>query len=228
LVTNASYESCGSEAFEFDGVSVERFAVGKHEANAYLVYSSNDRRAVLIDPGADPERLVGRLSTLSLDLVAVLLTHGHWDHVGSADEIASHTSAPVYIHPHDRQLLRSAPMYALRIDNIRFKAPSSPVDLVDGQGIPLGDHGTVTVHHLPGHTPGGVGFRIGRAVFTGDTLLPEEAGRTDLPGGNHVHLRASLASLLQQLAPNDVVCPGHGSFWPSVDATAWLSQHLNQ
>jgi glyoxylase-like metal-dependent hydrolase (beta-lactamase superfamily II) len=88
----------------------------------------------------------------------------------------------------------------------------------------LDDAHPVSVSHVPGHTAGGVTFRLGRALFTGDTLLPGEAGRFDLPGGDAAQLQQSLLALRTDLQPHDMVCPGHGPCWQSNDAIEWLSQ----
>jgi len=214
------------ETLQFEDVVVERFPLGKHKANAYIVYNASDRRAVLIDPGADGEILMGRVAELRLAIDAILLTHAHWDHVGAANEIATHAGAPVYLHPEDRLLIKAAPIYAFRIDGVRFSAPSRLVDLVDGATIPLGESRAFSVRHIPGHTEGGVAYRLGRAVFTGDTLMPAGAGRTDLPGGHHGKLQRSLAWLHRELVLDDVICPGHRALWPSSEASAWLSNRL--
>ncbi len=215
-----------AETLEFDGVVVERFPLGKHAANAYIVYHLHDRHAALIDPGAEPETLMRRISELNLKVDSIMLTHAHWDHVGGAGTLSSNLDAPVYMHRDDQQLLKAAPIYAFRIDELRFTIPSNIVIIDDTTPIALGQSDAFSIRHVPGHTQGGVAYRVGRALFTGDTLMKEGAGRVDLPGGNEEKLKASLTALQRDLKANDVICPGHGHLWPAAEAAAWLVKHL--
>jgi hydroxyacylglutathione hydrolase len=215
-----------AETLQFEDVTIERFPVGRHQANAYLVYSRGEGRSVLVDPGADGDTLVKRGEALGLVLDAILLTHGHWDHVGAVHVIAAAKPVPVYLHPREKTLVKAAPIYAFRIDGARITVPSSFVDLEDGATVPLGSSRALSVRHIPGHTEGGVAYRLGRALFTGDTLMPSATGRFDLPGGDPEQLEKSLAALRRDLADGDVICPGHGMLWPSSAAAAWLSSRL--
>src|SRR6266498_3152268 len=94
---------------------IERFPVGVHRANAYVVYSDRDRSGVLIDPGSDAAVLLARVSELGLSIEAVLLTHAHWDHVGALSAVAASCGARVFLHAADRPLLKAAPFYAFRV-----------------------------------------------------------------------------------------------------------------
>ena len=221
-----SAEPTAAEIFRFDDVVVERFPLGKHRTNAYVVYETRGNHAAIIDPGASGDILIERVTSLQLIVDAVLLTHAHWDHVGAVNEIACEANAPVYVHRNDRKLLRSAPIYAFRIDAIRFTIPANVLELEDGVGIPLGESQSISALHVPGHTEGGVAYHLGRALFTGDTLMPEEAGRFDLPGGDEAKLTESLALLRRTLDSDTMICPGHGSFWPSPEAAVWLANRL--
>src|SRR4051812_17712366 len=103
---------------ELDGIRVERTAVGRHQANAYLVYRESGEDAILIDPGAEASRLMASAQNAGVHIAAILLTHGHWDHVGAAKEIGEHAAAPVYLHSADTPLLKASPLYAFRIDGV--------------------------------------------------------------------------------------------------------------
>lgn len=202
---------------------VERFPVGPQRANAYLAYGGHSRRGVVIDPGAEGDVLTARIDQLGLAVPSVLLTHGHWDHVGAAVAIAAHTGAAVHIHPLDVPLLKAAPFYAFRVDGVQVRVPSVVTRVEHGSALHVDERHTLVARHVPGHTAGGVAYRSGRVLFTGDTLMPAGASRVDLPGGDADALGRSLATLADELADDDIICPGHGSSWAATAAKAWVA-----
>jgi hydroxyacylglutathione hydrolase len=212
-----------AETLTVERLTVERFPVGPHRANAYLVYSADSRHGVVIDPGAEGDILMARVDELGIDVRSVLLTHGHWDHVGAAAAVAGQTGAAVHIHPLDLPLLKAAPIYAFRIDGVRLQVPSAVQPVEEASVVPLDAHHALTTRHVPVHTPGGVAYRIGRVLFTGDTWLAAGASRVDLPGGDAEALGRSVARLLVDLAADDVVCPGHGRCADGVAAKEWVT-----
>jgi len=220
-------EPAVAESLEAAGVLIRRIPVGPHKANAYLVRRSEARDGVVIDPGASADDLIEEAAALELDVKAILLTHAHWDHVGATDALAREFDAPVYLHADDRRLLKAAPIYAFRVDAVRLKVPAQTINIDDGAKIDAGSLSIAAIH-LPGHTAGGVAFRIGRALFTGDTLLPGAAGRVDLPDSDKDAMKRSLSKLRDELMEGDVICPGHGALWPHNDALAWLTSHTEE
>jgi hydroxyacylglutathione hydrolase len=174
---------------------------------------------VIIDPGQDAERGIEELlARYRLKPVAVLLTHGHIDHVWSVGPVCGAKGIPAWIHPADRGLLADpASGLALNVGQelfggITFTEPDDVRELTDGATLELAGV-ELTVAHVPGHTQGSVTFRGGAddldALFSGDLLFAGSIGRTDLPGGDHAAMLKSLARTLT-LPDEAVVLPGHG------------------
>jgi glyoxylase-like metal-dependent hydrolase (beta-lactamase superfamily II) len=179
---------------------------------------------VIIDPGQDAQRGIEELiARYRLKPSAVLLTHGHLDHVWSVGPVCDAKGIPAYIHPDDRELL-SDPAKGLPLGmgqelfgGITFTEPEDVLFLTDGCTLTLAGC-DFTVGHVPGHTPGSVTFRSDEAphnadnsktLFTGDLLFAGSIGRTDLPGGDHQAMLRSLARTLT-LPDDTLVLPGHG------------------
>lgn len=194
--------------------------------NCYVLAPHQGADAVIVDPG---QRAFGPLRRIldenRLTPAAVLLTHGHIDHIWSAQKVADTYGCPVFIHPEDRHMLADPIRgFGPRIGQIAlstlFREPKQVVELDrDGAELDFGDFG-VAVDHTPGHTRGSVAFRVRAAgsegadaaalVFTGDTLFRQSVGRTDLPGGSGRDLLDSILTKLFVLADDTRVLPGHG------------------
>jgi hydroxyacylglutathione hydrolase len=200
-------------------VLVTGFPAGAFAANCYVVAPAPGEECVIIDPGQDAERGIEELlARYRLKPVAVLLTHGHIDHVWSVGPVCGAKGIPAWIHPADRGLLADpASGLALNVGQqlfggITFTEPDDVRELTDGAALELAGV-QLTVGHVPGHTPGSVTFRGGAddldALFSGDLLFAGSIGRTDLPGGDHAAMLKSLARTLT-LPDETVVLPGHG------------------
>jgi hydroxyacylglutathione hydrolase len=191
------------------------------QCNCYVLAPKQGADAIVVDPG---QRAMAPLRKIldenRLTPAAVLLTHGHVDHMWSAQKVGDTYGCPVFIHPEDREMLTDpikglGPRLAQRALSTMFREPRQVVELDrDGVGIELGGI-TVTVDHTPGHTKGSVVFRVSpgktsELVFTGDTLFKQSIGRTDLYGGSGRDLLTSIVSKLLVLADDTVVLPGHG------------------
>ena len=198
---------------------VTGFPAGAFAANCYLVAPAPGEECVIIDPGQDAERGIEELlGRYRLKPIAVLLTHGHLDHMWSVAPVCGAKGVPAYIHPDDRELLAdpakgmSLMMGQQLFGGMTFSEPDDVRELSDGEIVTLGGL-DLTIGHTPGHTPGSVTFR-GReddldALFTGDLLFAGSIGRTDLPGGDHATILKSLARTLT-LPDETIVLPGHG------------------
>jgi hydroxyacylglutathione hydrolase len=201
------------------------------QCNCYVLAPRQGADAIVVDPGQRAMAPLRRiLDENRLTPAAVLLTHGHVDHMWSAQKVGDTYGCPVLIHPEDREMLTDpikglGPRLAQLALSTMFREPRQVVELDrDGVEIELGGV-TVTVDHTPGHTRGSVVFRVspgaadwaseatGRIndlAFTGDTLFKQSIGRTDLYGGSGRDLLTSIVSKLLVLDDDTVVLPGHG------------------
>ena len=200
---------------------VTGFPAGAFAANCYLVAPAPGEECVIIDPGQDAERGIEELlDRYRLKPIAVLLTHGHIDHMWSVAPVCGAKGVPAYIHPDDRELLAD-PAKGLSLlakqqflGGMTFAEPDDVRALDDGDVITLAGI-DLRVSHTPGHTGGSVAFRGEQAddgpelLFTGDLLFAGSIGRTDLPGGDHTAILESLSRTLT-LPDEVIVLPGHG------------------
>lgn len=177
-------------------MNIQTLTLGPLQVNCYIIYVNQS--CLIIDPGFEPERIMAKCAELGLTIQAVLLTHGHFDHVGGVKKIAEKTGCRVFLHRSECKL----PPYITSGELFYTDTYG------EGDEITLADM-TFTVLHTPGHTPGSVCLRFDGVMFTGDTLFAGSCGRTDLPGGDWQTIRASLRRLAQ--IPEDLtVYPGHG------------------
>ena len=186
--------------------------VGALAANCYILIHPAGGQACIIDPGAEPERILQALPR-GVQVRYVLVTHAHFDHVGAVAAVRQATGAPFLLHPSDLELLRRAPEAAELYTGQRFPPPPEPDGLLaHGQRLLLGEL-AIEVRHTPGHSPGSVSLWVPAeppVVFTGDALFAGSIGRTDLPGGDHRQLVEAIRRELLSLEDRTVVYPGHG------------------
>ena len=176
--------------------------VGDLRENCYIVADDVSKQALIIDPGAQPERILPIITKNNLIVTMILLTHGHYDHVGAVAPTKELTGAPVGMHPLDVPIMR------LMDDLAEVLPPAPDFELSDGQQIVIGDL-NFQVMHTPGHSPGGICLAGEGVVFSGDTLFAGDIGRYDLPGSSKEALKASLLRLME-LPGEIIVYPGHG------------------
>ena len=198
------------------GVLLTGFPAGMLACNCYVLADRQGSDAIVVDPGQRAFAPLRRiLDENRLTPAAVLVTHGHIDHIWSAQKVADTFGCAVYIHPADRHMLTDpirgfGPRIAQVAFGTLFREPRQIVELDrDGAVLNLGGI-AVTVDHTPGHTRGSVCFRASDVVFTGDTLFRQSVGRTDLPGGSGRDLLDSIMSKLLVLDDDTRVLPGHG------------------
>jgi len=195
-------------------VTTKTFARNSMGQNIYLYYDKLLSEGVLIDAGcneADCSDIAAFLREKGITVKAILLTHGHFDHIIAADEMRALTNAEIYCHCAEKPMLDD---HELNLSTMIKKKLSVTPDKVlqDGDTFRFGN-AQLEVLHTPGHTPGGVCYydRENGNLFTGDTLFRESVGRTDLPQGNSKTLKKSIAEKLLTLPGSTVVYPGHGS-----------------
>ena len=183
--------------------------------NCYVVAPAPGEQCLIVDPG------IGVLDTLAevlaehrLHPAAVLLTHGHLDHMWSVAPLAGARDIPAYIHPDDRVMLTDpaaglGPQIAAMLGGLKLAEPDDVRELADGDTIDLAGV-RLTVDHTPGHTRGHVTFRNDEAILSGDLVFAGSIGRSDFPGGDPDQLLASIASRFLTLPDDLTVLPGHG------------------
>ena len=177
-------------------MTIRTLILGPLQVNCHILWETE--KCLVIDPGFEPERVMKTCDELGLKIQAILLTHGHFDHVGGVKKIAEKTGCQVFLHPDELSLppfITSGKLYYTDT-------------YAEGDEITLAGM-TFTVLHTPGHTPGAVCLHFGDHLFTGDTLFAGSCGRTDLPGGSFATIKASLKRLAS-LPGNASIYPGHG------------------
>ena len=178
-------------------MNVKKLALGAYQTNCYLLWEGD--QAVVIDPGYEADTILRALDTLGMGLSAILLTHGHFDHVGAVRELAAETGCEVYIHAAEATL---PPM--MTAGELYFTRTYGEGDIIcPVPGLEL------TVLHTPGHTPGSVCLVWGDQMFSGDTLFQGSCGRVDFPGSSPRDMMTSLHRLAS-LQADYQVHPGHG------------------
>ena len=179
-------------------VNVESLLLGDYQTNCYLVWGEDSADCIVIDPGDEPRRVLAKAGELGKNIAAILLTHGHFDHVGGVRSIAGQTGCPVYIHAGELSLPESftdGPLY--------YTHTYDEADVLKLANLSL------RVLHTPGHTPGSVCLAAEDTLFSGDTLFMGTCGRTDFPGGSTAVILKSL-NRLANLDRDYRVLSGHG------------------
>lgn len=203
------------------------FPAGPWQANCYI-FGFAEGRAVVVDPGVDALASVNRVVTeQGLTVEAVLLTHGHIDHVAQAADVADHFRVPAYLHALDRELLTDPtsgrPQMQQMVEQlgVHVREPADLRLLHGGETLSAAG-ASFHVEHAPGHRPGCVLFRVPlvepieeapeltELIFTGDVVFAGSIGRTDLPGGDDAAMRATLRDVVLALPDTAALLPGHG------------------
>ncbi|MCI5764568.1 MBL fold metallo-hydrolase [Actinobacillus porcinus] len=193
-------------------MNIEIIPVTAFQQNCSLIWD-DEKNAAIIDPGGEAQKLIKRIEELELNLQAILLTHGHLDHVGAAPQLKAHFGVEI-IGPHhaDEYWFQALPQQSRQFGLFEIDSflPDRWLDQ-DGEILAVAGY-QFEVKHLPGHTPGHVGFveHSQKVIFAGDVLFKQSIGRTDFPGGNHEELLHSIRSKLYTLPDDMIVIAGHG------------------
>lgn len=188
---------------------VERLPVGVYAANCYIVYCSDTKEAIVVDPGGEGEEILKRINDLKVNVKYIILTHGHGDHIGGLQEVKNGTKAPVLIHEADEAYLKDTVKNLSSLMSMEKIAISPDLLLKDGDILKLGECNAEIIH-TPGHTPGGICIKIDNHLFTGDTLFAGSIGRTDFEGGSYDAIISSIKNKLVKYPDETEVYPGHG------------------
>jgi hydroxyacylglutathione hydrolase len=193
-------------------LDVRSFTVGPVQENCYVVRADAEaKRAVIVDPGDEPERLLAAIDALDLQIEAILITHCHFDHIGAVAPVARATGAPVYVPQLERPLLSDIMSWTPPGFG-PFESHEAEHTLAGGEHLSLAGL-ELDVMFTPGHSPGHITYAVRSpahpALLSGDVLFQGSVGRCDLPGGDWPTLERSIESLLQAHPSDTVVYPGH-------------------
>ena len=183
-------------------LNIKTVPVGIYEENCYILVDEDTKDCVIIDAGEEAGKIENEIKSMGGKPKYLILTHGHFDHVGAVEEICSKYSIPFYISRLDEEYMEK--------DNSVFGTlPKASGYLKEGDILKFASY-EIKVIETPGHTKGGLCFFVDNKVFTGDTLFQGSVGRTDFPGGDMREIISSIKNKLLPLGDDVIVYPGHG------------------
>ena len=204
---------------------VDRYELGPIGTNCYVVRASQDApEAVVVDPGGDADQLGLELARVDASCAAILITHGHWDHLGGVADLAEGTGAPVFMADAERALLENLP--DLVPAGVVARGYTADTLLQGDETLELAGM-TFETLQVPGHSPGHLAYHADGCLFSGDVLFAGSVGRTDLPGADWETLLESLRTLTERYPPETIVYPGHGpptTLGAELDRNPFLAQ----
>lgn len=180
----------------------KKLSVGQLETNCYILW--DDEISVVIDPGAEAARII---SELPRPLTAILLTHGHFDHIGAVAELKEKTGAKVYMHKNDEPMITDSSKSLSFMTGEKIRPFEADVFVEDGEKLTFGEM-SFDVLHTPGHSGGGVCYAIGKVIFGGDLIFRCSIGRFDY--GSYTDEIASVKRVFNMFPDECLICPGHG------------------
>lgn len=189
---------------------IKKLILGAVQTNCYLIYNEETKEGIVIDPADNGPKIVQTVASFLVKPVAILLTHGHFDHLMAAEELKERFRIPIYLHEEEEQLAAS-PMLNASSTFGMYGTAKGDVLVRDRQMLQLAGF-SIQVLHTPGHTQGGVCYYFPeeQVLFSGDTLFAQSIGRTDLPTGSYHTLIHSVREQLLVLPKQVLVFPGHG------------------
>ncbi len=210
-----------NQRFAFGDMQVSVVVSGPpYFQNGYVIRDLTSGSQVIVDPGAEATRFMSEAETDDGSVGAILLTHGHPDHITSVADLESQLDIPTRAHADEKTVIEGASAFASGLMGMQLKTPAR-CDFFDGEpDLEIGGM-KIGTRHMPGHTPGGVCYVFDGFAFTGDSLFNQGIGRTDFPGGNVKHLLDSITRVLEDLPPDTVLFSGHGPEWTVAEARAW-------
>ena len=189
---------------------MSKLVVGPVATNCYIVSDENTKEAFIIDPGAEPERIIDKVKEIGVSVKAILLTHGHFDHISAVNELKREFGVDVYIGQEDADLMADMELNVSYMFGMPYAARADKI-LRDGDVLEIAGF-SIKVLFTPGHTKGGICFYLEKenVVFSGDTIFQQSVGRTDFPTGSARVLSESIKNKLFILPEDLQLFPGHG------------------
>lgn len=188
---------------------LDTLEVGPLQVNCYLLGCEKTRAAVVIDPAGDAPIIREAIERRRAQVTAILLTHGHYDHLGAVGEITAHFQSPIMIHRLDADCLTNPMINLSALTGDNLVCPPADRLLEEGDAVNFGEL-SLRVLHTPGHTQGSASFVLDQMVFGGDLLFYGSIGRTDLPGGSFDEIERSIVRKIYVLPDSYIIYPGHG------------------
>lgn len=189
-------------------IKVEKFVTGPLETNTYLIYTMSNN-SIIVDPSSGLSSLLSFLTNKNITPVAIVITHGHFDHIiGIPEIVEKYGEIPVFIHPLERDTLTDPYKNMSFMMGKEFSYKGTIKELTEGDFSIADIEGKVLF--VPGHSIGGCAILIGQYLFCGDILFADSIGRTDFPGGNYELLIKGIKEKILTLPDETIVCPGHG------------------
>jgi glyoxylase-like metal-dependent hydrolase (beta-lactamase superfamily II) len=187
---------------------IRSLALGPMQANCYLLECEKTNSAVVIDPGGDTEEILNLIKKGNLELKAIINTHGHIDHIASNNDLKKNSSAKLYIHKADADMITNPQKNLSFFIGEPFISVSADILLNDGDIIDIGEI-SLKVRHTPGHSSGSICLIADGVIFTGDLLFAGSIGRYDFPGSSYDQIMLSL-KMIMELDNDIIVYSGHG------------------
>lgn len=189
-------------------MEIKRIATGAIEENCYLVWDEANQ-AVVIDPGDEASKIIDEITKLQLDVKKIILTHGHYDHVGAVNEVKKATGAQVICHQEEKSIVEDETLSLGLYLGKEVSLPKVDACVSEGDEISVGNL-NFSVIHTPGHTKGGMCLLAGDSLFSGDTIFYGTLGRWDFPTGDLSELTSSITRKIFNLPEDTVIYSGHG------------------
>ncbi len=208
------------DRLEGEVMKLESLEVGPFASNCFIV-GSEAGEGIVIDPGAEANRILKAIEKLKLDIKLIVATHGHVDHVGAVKEVKEATGAQFAMHGDDVQMLSSGGNFLASLFGVSVSSiPEPEILLHEGDTLEVAGL-SFRVLYTPGHSPGGICLLGDGEVFVGDTLFCQSIGRFDFPGASGSQLLNSIHTKLMVLPDSTVVYPGHGPKTTIGDERRW-------
>lgn len=188
---------------------IESRAVEPFQKNGYVVACTSTRHATYVDPGDEAPQLIDFIRKQELELISIINTHGHMDHICGVGRVKDAWDVPIYLHADDEFLYNALSEQASWFGMSYEPAPPIDYYLHPNQQLSIGDH-SIRIRHTPGHSPGSVTLLLGNHVFCGDVVFAGSIGRTDLPRASHEQLLETIEKEILTLNDAAILHPGHG------------------
>ncbi|GAG62411.1 unnamed protein product [marine sediment metagenome] len=189
-------------------LEIKKFTLGYFAVNCYIAYTTDSKEALIIDPGAEPQKILDFINEKKLKVKYIINTHGHYDHIGANNEIKSVLNAPICIHTLDKELLHS-PMSNLSLLTGKFYKVNADRVIEEDDEFKIDDK-VFKIIHTPGHTRGSISVMVDDIIFCGDLVFKDGIGRTDLFGGSSKDLALSIKNKIFSINDEVKLYPGHG------------------